>query len=81
MVRAGGLSAFFRQLVRRLRRGLGSRPAARPPRLASLSLEGSSDRIVDPHDGGQVDPASANDLIGTGGSGGLVNGVNGNVVL
>jgi hypothetical protein len=31
--------------------------------------------------GGQVDPASANKLIGTGGSGGLVNGVNGNVVL
>jgi phospholipase/lecithinase/hemolysin len=31
--------------------------------------------------GGQVDPASANNLIGTGGSGGLVNGVNGNVVL
>ena len=32
-------------------------------------------------DGGQVDPASANNLIGTGGSGGLVNGVNGNIVL
>jgi hypothetical protein len=30
---------------------------------------------------GQVDPASANNLIGAGGSGGLVNGVNGNVVL
>ena len=33
------------------------------------------------HNGGQIDPASANNLIGTGGSGGLVNGVNGNVVL
>jgi phospholipase/lecithinase/hemolysin len=32
-------------------------------------------------DSGQVDPASANNLIGTGGSGGLVSGVNGNVVL
>jgi hypothetical protein len=32
-------------------------------------------------DGGRVDPASANNLIGTGGSGGLVNGVNGNIVL
>jgi phospholipase/lecithinase/hemolysin len=31
--------------------------------------------------GGQVDPASADNLVGTGGSGGLVNGVNGNVVL
>jgi hypothetical protein len=31
--------------------------------------------------GGQVDPASANNLIGTGGSGGLVTGVNGNLVL
>jgi hypothetical protein len=30
---------------------------------------------------GQIDPASANNLIGTGGSGGLVNGVNGNIVL
>jgi hypothetical protein len=30
---------------------------------------------------GQVDPASANNLIGPGGSGGLVNGVNGNVLL
>jgi hypothetical protein len=32
-------------------------------------------------DGGYVDPASANNLIGPGGSGGLVDGVNGNVVL
>jgi hypothetical protein len=32
-------------------------------------------------DVGAVDPASANNLIGTGGSGGLVNGVNGNIVL
>jgi hypothetical protein len=31
--------------------------------------------------GGLVNPASANNLIGTGGSGGLINGVNGNVVL
>jgi hypothetical protein len=31
--------------------------------------------------GGQVDPRSADNLIGDGGSGGLVNGVNGNVVL
>jgi hypothetical protein len=31
--------------------------------------------------GGQVDPDSSNNFIGTGGSGGLVNGVNGNVVL
>jgi phospholipase/lecithinase/hemolysin len=30
---------------------------------------------------GRVDPASANNLIGAGGSGGLVNGVSGNVVL
>jgi hypothetical protein len=30
---------------------------------------------------GQVDPASANNLIGAGGSGGFVTGVNGNVVL
>jgi hypothetical protein len=33
------------------------------------------------HNGGQVDPASAGNLIGTGGSGGLVTGVNGNIVL
>jgi hypothetical protein len=36
---------------------------------------------IDAHNGGVVAPASANNLIGTGGSGGLVNGVNGNVVL
>jgi hypothetical protein len=36
---------------------------------------------ISARNGGQVDPASANDLIGTGGSAGLVNGVNGNVVL
>src|SRR5262249_20814628 len=36
---------------------------------------------IDVHDGGVVDPASANNRIGTGGSGGLVNGVNGNNVL
>jgi hypothetical protein len=32
-------------------------------------------------DGGQVNPDSANNFIGMGGSGGLVNGVNGNIVL
>ena len=31
--------------------------------------------------GGRVDPASANNYLGMGGSGGLVNGVNGNVVV
>jgi hypothetical protein len=36
---------------------------------------------ISARDGGLVDPASAHNLIGTGGSGGLVNGVNGNVVL
>jgi hypothetical protein len=45
----------------------------------NFALDAPSD--VNARDGGQVDPASANNLIGTGGSGGLVNGVNGNVVL
>ena len=45
----------------------------------NFTLDAPSD--VNARDGGQVDPASANNLIGTGGSGGLVNGVNGNVVL
>src|SRR5262249_11716738 len=45
----------------------------------NLALDTASD--VHLRDGGVVDPASANDLIGTGGSGGLVSGVNGNVVL
>jgi hypothetical protein len=45
----------------------------------NFSLDVPSDIHV--RDGGQVDPASAGNLIGTGGSGGLVNGVNGNVVL
>ena len=45
----------------------------------NVALNTASD--VHLRDGGVVDPASANNLIGTGGSGGLVNGVNGNVVL
>jgi hypothetical protein len=47
--------------------------------VGNFALDTPSD--IDVHDGGQVDPASANNLIGPGGSGGLVNGVNGNVVL
>jgi phospholipase/lecithinase/hemolysin len=45
----------------------------------NFALNAPSDIHV--RDGGQVDPASAHNLIATGGSGGLVNGVNGNVVL
>jgi hypothetical protein len=45
----------------------------------NFTLDTPSD--INTHDGGQVDPASANNFIGTGGSGGLVNGVNGNRVL
>jgi hypothetical protein len=45
----------------------------------NFALETSSD--INAVQGGRVDPASADNLIGTGGSGGLVNGVNGNVVL
>src|SRR5262249_37717947 len=45
----------------------------------NVAFDAPSDIHV--RDGGQVDPASANNVIGTGGSGGLVNGVNGNVVL
>jgi len=45
----------------------------------NVALHVPSDIDVD--DGGRVDPASANNLIGPGGAGGLVNGVNGNVVL
>jgi hypothetical protein len=46
---------------------------------ANFALDAPSN--IHLRDGGQVDPASANNLIGAGGSGGLVNGVNGNVVL
>jgi hypothetical protein len=45
----------------------------------NFALNTASDIHV--RDGGLVDPASTGNLIGTGGSGGLVNGVNGNVVL
>jgi hypothetical protein len=45
----------------------------------NFALDVASD--ISMHNNGQVDPASANNLIGAGGSGGLVNGVNGNVVL
>jgi phospholipase/lecithinase/hemolysin len=45
----------------------------------NFALNVASD--INVHNGGQVDPASANNLIGSGGVGGLVNGVNGNVVL
>ena len=45
----------------------------------NFALNVASDISV--QNNGRVDPASANNLIGTGGSGGLVNGVNGNVVL
>jgi hypothetical protein len=45
----------------------------------NFALNTASDIHV--RDGGLVDPASAGNLIGTGGSGGLVNGVNGNVIL
>src|SRR5262249_9549239 len=45
----------------------------------NFALQTPSD--INARNGGRVDPASANNLIGPGGSGGLVNGVNGNVVL
>jgi hypothetical protein len=45
----------------------------------NFALNVASDIFV--QNNGRVDPASANNLIGTGGSGGLVNGVNGNIVL
>jgi hypothetical protein len=45
----------------------------------NFTLDTPSD--LSARDGGRVDPASASNLIGDGGSGGLVNGVNGNVVL
>jgi hypothetical protein len=45
----------------------------------NFALNAPSD--LDVHNSGVVDPGSANNLVGTGGSGGLVNGVNGNVVL
>jgi phospholipase/lecithinase/hemolysin len=45
----------------------------------NFALDTASDIHV--RDAGMVDPASAGNLIGTGGSGGLINGVNGNVVL
>ena len=47
---------------------LGNRNVAAP---SDIALLGS----------GQVDPASAHNLLGVGGSGGLVNGANDNLVL
>jgi hypothetical protein len=61
-----------------------------PPFAATLTLNHSvvagnftlgTPPDISARDGGQVDTASANNLIGDGGSGRLVNGVNGNVVL
>jgi hypothetical protein len=78
----GGVFGFFSQAT-----GCGIEVAGG---TAVLTLNNSSvagnfalDVPSDIHvgDGGQVDPASAGNLIGTGGAGGLVNGVNGNVVL
>ena len=45
------------------------------------NLSGHSPSEITVMTGGKLDPASANNLIGAGGSGGLINGVNGNVVL
>jgi hypothetical protein len=46
---------------------------------ANYALVGLSN--IDLSAGGQVDPDSANNFIGMGGSGGLVNGVNSNVIV
>jgi hypothetical protein len=49
---------------------------------SSVAANYALDKVNNIHlSGGQVDPASANNFIGMGGSGGLVNGVNGNVVI
>jgi hypothetical protein len=45
----------------------------------NFALDAASDISV--RNNGQVNPTSANNLLGAGGAGGLANGVNGNVVL
>ena len=53
--------------------------------IVALNTRGSGSTVksddISLYGGGTIDPSSANNLIGTGGSGGLSNGNNGNIVL